>query len=211
MPGHVFLEGANVVLRPIERTDRDLTALGRARNEPALRRSLGFDSPWPESRVAEFVDSVVDDDSSVNLMICVDEGEHPEEREAATSGTGESESGPTGDDQPILGAVNLFDIDDGTGTVSYWLFEEHRGAGYATEAVSLVVRYAFDELGLHRITAEVFEGNDASTSLLDRLGFVHEGTLRENRFSDGSYEDTQLFGLLRGDWDGTEWEGEPGR
>ena len=88
--------------------------------------------------------------------------------------------------------------------VSYWLFEEHREHGLATEAMSLLLDYAFDERRLHRIEAEVFEGNEASRNLLTRLGFVHEGTARDARFTGGAFEDAHQYGLLAHEWVGQE-------
>lgn len=200
MPGHVFLEGTDVALRVIEQTDRDRTILGRVRNDPAFRHSLGFDRPWPRSRVQEFIESTVTDESSINFFICLSDEECSQDRQVTSSETQGSGSRCSGAEVPVVGAVNLFDVDDTSGTLSYWLFKAHRGSGYATEAVSLLLEYAFNERSLHRVEAEVFEGNNSSERLLDRLGFVHEGTARDARFTQGEFKNTYQFGLLAPEW-----------
>ncbi|MFC4543630.1 GNAT family N-acetyltransferase [Halosolutus amylolyticus] len=198
MPGHVFLEGDRVVLSVVERADPDLAALGHARNDPAFRRALGFDTPWSRDRVAEFLDSAANDESSINLLVCL----APD----LERGNGPASDEPTAADPEILGAVNLFDVDRHTGTLSYWLYDAYQGEGYATEAVSAVVEYAFAELGLHRVEARAFAENDRSRALLDRLGFVHEGTERECDFANGEYRNVERYGLLEDEWDGPGWE-----
>ncbi|MFC4987404.1 GNAT family N-acetyltransferase [Saliphagus infecundisoli] len=206
MPGHVFLEGAKVALRPIERTDPDLEVLGRVRNNPSLRRKLGFEAPWSKSRIEEFVDSVIPDDSSINLFLCpVEDRELPRgDQRDPSSVTQQSGQSNTEDVGTIAGAINLFDINGTSGTVSYWLFEEHRGHGLATESMSLLLDYAFDERRLHRVEAEVFEGNESSRTLLSRLGFVHEGTSRDARFTEGAFRDAHQYGLLAPEWTNRE-------
>ncbi|NHN40886.1 GNAT family N-acetyltransferase [Halorubellus sp. JP-L1] len=202
MPGHIFLEGTDVVLRVIEQCDRDFDVLGRVRNEPTFRHDLRIDGPWTRSSVREFVESVAADDSSVNLFVCpCGEERHRDGRETART-TAEGATADSGPETPIAGAVNLFDVDGTSGTLSYWLFEAYRGTGYATEAVSLLLDHAFDERGLRRVEAEVVDGNDASERLLDRLGFDHEGTARDARFARAEFVDAHRFGLLAPEWSG---------
>lgn len=200
MPGHEFLQGTAVTLRVVEQTARDRALLGRVRNDPAFRAVLGFDAPWPASRVEAFVESAVADESSINLFICVCDEESPQDEQVESRDPRESEPSGSGVEQTVVGAVNLFDVDDTSGTLSYWLFKEHRGRGYATEAVSLLLEYAFAERGLRRVAAEVFDGNCPSRRLLERLGFVHEGTARDARFAGGEFQDTFQYGLLAPEW-----------
>lgn len=204
MPGPVFCRGDRLDLRAVERTDIDRRFLGYVRNDPEFRRALGFDSPWPRSRTDTFLESALADESSYNWFVCP----HRSHREAcdAVDTAGESALPPavraaqTAADHPVAGAVNLFDVDRVSGTLSYWLFDAYRGRGFASEAVSLLVDYAFGALGLHRIEAAVFAENDASRRLLERLGFVHEGTLRECRLLDGTYGDADRYAVLEDEW-----------
>lgn len=69
--------------------------------------------------------------------------------------------------------------------------------GIMTEALTAVMRFGFRGMGLNRIEATVFEDNTASHRLLEKLGFVSEGVLREYEFLKGAYVDMRLFSLLR--------------
>jgi RimJ/RimL family protein N-acetyltransferase len=69
-----------------------------------------------------------------------------------------------------------------------------------TEAVSAILTFAFSDLGLHRVEATPFADNPPSQSLLLRLGFSHEGTLRQRHFFRDHYKDQLYFGLLIDEW-----------
>ncbi|GAB3027076.1 GNAT family N-acetyltransferase [Natronobiforma cellulositropha] len=97
-------------------------------------------------------------------------------------------------------AVHSIDTYDGHGTISYWIARPYQDRGYATEAVSLVVEYAFTDLRLHRVRADVRDFNTASQRVLERIGFEREGCLRESRFVDGTYCDRYCYGLLASEW-----------
>lgn len=71
------------------------------------------------------------------------------------------------------------------------------GNGYAFEAMTTVVEHAFGPLGLERLWARTHAGNDASRRLLERLGFVHEGTLKGHVVREGARRDCELYGRLR--------------
>ena len=81
--------------------------------------------------------------------------------------------------------------------LGYWLGVPFWGQGYTTEAASAVVRYGFDEIQLHRIFASHFEGNVASTRVLQKLGMRHEGCLRQHILKWGKFIDLQLYAILR--------------
>jgi len=73
---------------------------------------------------------------------------------------------------------------------------EYWGQGYGKESFGLLLRYCFQDLGLHRVTAEAFEYNDMWRDLIRRMGFQKEGTAREYLFRDGQYWDKILYALL---------------
>ncbi|MFF0503465.1 GNAT family N-acetyltransferase [Streptomyces fimicarius] len=77
------------------------------------------------------------------------------------------------------------------------------GNGYATETAHAVLRWAYDTLDLNRVQAETDTRNVASARVLEKLGFVHEGTLREDCVVNGDVSDSWVFGLLRRDWHAT--------
>jgi RimJ/RimL family protein N-acetyltransferase len=68
------------------------------------------------------------------------------------------------------------------------------------EAVGELLRFAFEELGLHRIEADVDPRNVASIRLLERVGFCLEGRMRERWIVGDEINDTAFYGLLRREW-----------
>jgi RimJ/RimL family protein N-acetyltransferase len=68
------------------------------------------------------------------------------------------------------------------------------------EALQSMCAYAFGSLGIRRLEAEVNSSNVASIRLLRSLGFVHEGTLRKRWVAKGAAYDTDVYGLLFGEW-----------
>jgi [ribosomal protein S5]-alanine N-acetyltransferase len=75
--------------------------------------------------------------------------------------------------------------------------DAERGNGYMKEALSEIVKYGFEKMNLHRIEAFIGPTNIPSLKLVDSLGFVKEGHLREHYFKDGKVEDSVLFSLLK--------------
>lgn len=69
-----------------------------------------------------------------------------------------------------------------------------------TEVLTVVLRVGFADLGLRRIEALVTPGNRRSRRLLERLGFQHEGVLRDYGYWRGRYWDQHLYSLLRPKW-----------
>jgi RimJ/RimL family protein N-acetyltransferase len=74
------------------------------------------------------------------------------------------------------------------------------GHGYATEAARALLQWGFDTLELNRVQAETDTRNAASARVLEKLGFVREGTLREDCIVNGEVSDSWVFGLIKRDW-----------
>lgn len=74
----------------------------------------------------------------------------------------------------------------------YW------GQGFGSEALQAIVRFGFEQLTLHRIYARTIADNHESVRLLERLGFLREGTLRKHSWEDDdTFHDSVIYGLLR--------------
>jgi ribosomal-protein-alanine N-acetyltransferase len=84
--------------------------------------------------------------------------------------------------------------------LGYYLAEKYTGCGYMTEAVALVLRYAFRELKLHRIEANVQPENAASIAVLQRCGFTREGFSRKYLKIGGRWRDHERFAIIAEDW-----------
>lgn len=102
------------------------------------------------------------------------------------------------DTDEIIGTVSLFQIDlaNARGELGFALGREHWGQGYAREAVSRALDFAFGPLGLHRLEADVDPDNARSLKLVESLGFVREGFARERWRVGGGVQDAVLLGLL---------------
>jgi len=88
--------------------------------------------------------------------------------------------------------------------LGYWLGVDYWGQGYATEAGREMIRYGFEQLDLHRIFATHFAHNPASGNILRKLGMRHEGCQREHLLKWGQFVDSEIYGLLRHEWEARE-------
>ncbi len=86
------------------------------------------------------------------------------------------------------------------GEIGYWIRSDETGQGICTEAVAHLLQFGFEELGLHRITLRIAVGNRASVRVAEKLGFLHEGTLRDDVKIGDRWVDHTVWGLLAGEW-----------
>ncbi|MGV3016388.1 GNAT family N-acetyltransferase [Rothia sp. 88186D007BW] len=98
-------------------------------------------------------------------------------------------------------AFNEFDPDNGSVNYRIAIGEAGQNKGYGTEATQLMVDYAFEKLGLHRIGLEVLNFNERAKHVYTSCGFVSEGRRREAFLIDGEYHDAVLKAVLRSDWE----------
>ncbi|WP_101392821.1 GNAT family N-acetyltransferase [Streptomyces sp. TLI_146] len=96
--------------------------------------------------------------------------------------------------------LTQWDPDNRSASLGYVLDDAMWGHGYATEAAHALLQWAFDTLDLNRVQAEADTRNVASARVLEKNGFVREGTLREDCVVNGEVSDTWVFGLLRREW-----------
>lgn len=79
--------------------------------------------------------------------------------------------------------------------------QEAWGQGYATETARAVLQWAYAALDLNRVQAEADTRNAACARVLEKVGFVREGTLRQDCIVNGDMSDSWVYGLLRSDWE----------
>ena len=84
--------------------------------------------------------------------------------------------------------------------IGYELHSDYWRQGIMTEAAQAVVQFCFNQLDVHRVEADVVEGNAASAALLTKLGFTLEGNWRERVFKRGAFHSLWQFGLLAPDY-----------
>jgi hypothetical protein len=106
-------------------------------------------------------------------------------------------------DDRLVGFVRLDHIEwnNGTGTVTLGIGDpSDRGRGYGRETLGLILRYAFGELNLYRLTADTFEYNECALRFLECAGFHVEVRGRQAIHRDGRRWDVIKLGLLREEW-----------
>ena len=97
-------------------------------------------------------------------------------------------------------ALGNLSLENQRGEIGYALGRPYWGQGYMQEILPELVRWAFGDLGLRRLEADVDPRNAASLRLLRRLGFKREGLLRERWAVTGEIQDSLLLGLLEREW-----------
>ncbi len=102
----------------------------------------------------------------------------------------------------VIGSCGLFKFDEGfsRAETGYELRRAYWRQGIMAEAMRGLLGFGFGAMGLHRIEASVDGANERSQGLLRKLGFTHEGTLRQRFAWQGRFIDEHYFGLLRDEW-----------
>lgn len=103
----------------------------------------------------------------------------------------------------LIGSSAIFymDLTQARAEIGYSLHPDWQGRGLASEALQLVLGYAFTKLGLRRIEADIDPRNLPSCRLVERFGFVREGLLRERWHVNGEICDSAIYGLLSKDFE----------
>jgi ribosomal-protein-alanine N-acetyltransferase len=106
------------------------------------------------------------------------------------------------EDDALIGTCILFHMNAQCrrAEVGYELRHDAWGRGYMHEALQALLHFAFTELALNRVEADIDPRNAASARALERLGFVREGHLRERWIVGGEKCDSLIYGLLAHEW-----------
>jgi ribosomal-protein-serine acetyltransferase len=172
--------GRGLELRPLQLRDaRDLFALVEA-NRERLRRWL----PWPDANRSVL-------DSRAFIL-----------RVRSRARTGAAESFGLWWKDRLVGVTGFVWIDPANHSagIGYWLAQEAEGHGLMTAAVSALLRHGFRTLRLHRIEIRAGVRNRRSRAVPERLGFRHEGTLRQVECLGDRFVDHAVYGLLATEW-----------
>jgi RimJ/RimL family protein N-acetyltransferase len=102
-----------------------------------------------------------------------------------------------------VGWVSLHSRDQKNGTFSFGVavYRDHRGHGFAVDAVRILLKYGFWEQRYQKCNSICAHSNQASIRMHTKLGFIEEGRCRRNSFYNGEYHDDLLFGLTREEFD----------
>jgi ribosomal-protein-serine acetyltransferase len=176
----VLKAGRGLELRPLLLRDaKALFALVEA-NRQRLRRWL----PWPDANRS------VQDSRAYILRV----------RGLARLGAGQSFG--LWWKERLVGVAGFVWIDaaNGSAAIGYWLGQEAEGHGLMSAAVSALLRHGFRTLGLNRIEIRAGVRNHRSRAIPRRLGFRHEGTLRQTERLPDRYVDHAVYALLAEEW-----------
>lgn len=107
------------------------------------------------------------------------------------------------EDKEAIGQIDYYDLDSVArsawtsimiGNPAFW------GGGYGTDAMRALLRYLFEQLGLHRVTLTAHATNTRAQRSYEKNGFVREGVLRDWMFFDGEFTDGVIMGVLEEDF-----------
>ena len=172
----MIIRGEKIILRAVDANDNAM--LLSLINDPDTEMMLGGSS-WPVSE-AEQLKWFEQLERSKDVLRCII---------------------ATPEDGSAVGTIILSDIDqkNGTGHIHIKMSKEGRGKGFAADAVNTLVEYAFDELRLHCIYANILAYNDASVKLFEKCRFQRDGVLRARVYKRGKYIDTYTYSRLSDD------------
>ncbi|MEU5433164.1 GNAT family protein [Streptomyces sp. NPDC020719] len=105
-------------------------------------------------------------------------------------------------DGTLVGGVlfRTFDAKLGTAEAGCWLEEAAAGRGLVTRAVRVLIDWAVEQRGIHRVEWRVASGNTPSINVAKRLGMVRDGVLRDNHPHRGERQDTEIWSVLAPEW-----------
>lgn len=109
----------------------------------------------------------------------------------------------TAGSEHLIGRVALSNIVRGAwqnATIGYWISEDACGSGHATTAVGLVIAFAFEHAGLHRVQPAIMPRNVRSRRVVEKNGFRREGCAERYLQIDGVWEDHDIFAITAEEW-----------
>ena len=166
-------ENTGIYLRPMTYEDTDLVV--KWRNTDAVRKNFIYQALFTRESHENWIKTKVETGEVVQMIICEFDTDKP------------------------VGSVYIRDIDRNHQKAEYGIFigeEAARGKGYGTSAARLMIRYSFEELGLHRLFLRVYADNQQAIRSYEKAGFEKEAYLREDVCIDGVFRDIVLMGIL---------------
>jgi ribosomal-protein-alanine N-acetyltransferase len=171
-----LLETERTVLRRIDRTDaEDLFAL---RTHPSVMQFIGKDPPKSIDdtfKMVEAFDRALDQNDGITWGVCLRESSR------------------------IIGTMGFWRItkEHHRAEIGYMLMPEYMGNGLMSEVLVKTLDFAFNQLRLHSIEANIDPLNEASRKILLRHGFAKEAYFKENFFYNGKFLDSEIYSLVR--------------
>ena len=172
----ILLAGKVCRLRPLQRADAQRTRVWR--NDPEIRDAiLGYRFPVTEIMESQWYEKLLSDPGGARALFGIEDLS----------------------DESLAGYIQLTAIEwiHRTGILGISIGDKSRhGRGIGSEAILLMLRYAFDCLNLRKIRSEVVGFNQRALRLHVRLGFREEGRLKEQIYLEGAYHDLHQMAIL---------------
>lgn len=178
-----MIEGKKTRLRAIERTD--IPTFVRWFNDPEVRYYLQMYMPLSMAEEEKWFERQLEDRDNKVFAIETAEGIH-------------------------IGNCGLDCIDWRNGNAELGIVigeKDYWGKGYGSDAITTLLRFAFHEMGLHRIYLRVDDDNERGIRCYERCGFWREGILREAVLREGRYHDHLVMGILRDEFESVSADG----
>jgi RimJ/RimL family protein N-acetyltransferase len=172
----IWRKGKQVILRPLQKDD--LPSLQRWINDPINNAYLSVNCPLHKKGELDWLEQVTKfDPDHIVVAICTHKGE-------------------------LIGNISLnVDIRKQsavTGTIIG--SHHHKGKGYGTDAKMLILDYAFNWLGLRKVTSSIFCFNGASQDYAKKCGYRHMATIEQEHFRQGKWRDEELYVVFHEEW-----------
>lgn len=173
----ITLTSERLLLRPLG--PQDIDAVYEAAQDPAIQRWTTIPSPYARSDAETFAGKIAPQAWRDGTEYCF---------AIFPRGGG-----------PLLGVMGVMARGRGGAEIGFWAAAGHRGHGYVTEAVLLLARWAFTQIGVDRLEWRAEVGNTASRAVAERAGFTIEGVLRAGTVNKGTRRDAWVGSLLPSD------------
>jgi RimJ/RimL family protein N-acetyltransferase len=180
-----YFTGPRVILRPFK--EGDSIHIYHALLDPEFRKLTGTQTFFTEDALEKALKSFAEDKSRIDLVIT------------------DKETGSQ------IGDLALTEIDyiNKNASLRIALYKkEHYGKGLGTEAMSLLLQYAFEVLSLYRVYLNVYEFNSRAIRAYEKLGFAREGAFRGELLWNGVHYDNLIMGILRHEFSPKRTNGE---
>jgi diamine N-acetyltransferase len=172
----ITLKGENIYLRALE--PNDLEFVYAMENDQSIWEVSNTQTPYSRFLVKQYLENAQQDiyeAKQLRLAICQDE------------------------DFPALGLIDLFDFDPKNNRAGIGIViqgQENRKQNIGSEALAVLIRYAFYHLNLHQLYANIGTENEASLALFAKFGFEKIGTKKDWNLVNGQYQDEAIFQLI---------------
>jgi len=179
-----FWQGKKIRLRPMRAEDAEQTFISSLDSPARQFLQLGIELPTSTELQKSFLEKYAGcKDTGGEVMFTIE----------TLEGTN-------------VGGISLHGRDEKNGVFSFGIVlgREHRGEGYAEEALRILLKYGFWERRYQKCNSACAHTNDASIALHKKVGFVEEGRRRRQFFFGGEHHDEVLFGMTREEFDAVE-------